>query len=296
MPTPAAAPHCSGMARRLAVATAASALLVSTTLLTPAPASAQSGPTLQLSASRDSSVTVLGQPLRSSRQSIDVSGGAAAVGQWHWGHAYRVLELPAVQGVAADTNGDLHRSALGWQRTDEDRRLALAVVAAVSSNVLKAPQRLRLHDLVPTLAYEQRIGTALWAGLYADDSFGTWRIYPGLAWQWRPTPAQTLRIGLPQTTWQWQLAPAWQVQLRLAPDGASWSVRDRDFTRRSTLRSRAWQLQATLAWEPSARMALQARLGRGSDERLDYVLRDGSRAAVDMPARTQFGATARWRF
>ncbi len=128
--------------------------------------------------------SVLGQPYQPSMSEIAIdrildSGASAG-----WQHEYRILDLPAVNGVAAETNGHVHRLGPTWRKVSSERSIRVEPRLAVSSNALRHPKDLEVQDLTLSAAIEQHIAgdaaRAWWLALYVDDRFGDMRLYPGL--------------------------------------------------------------------------------------------------------------------
>lgn len=246
--------------------------------------------------SEDAEQTVLGQAYRPRRHTLTLArtfdAATSALGQ----HEYRVLDLPRVNGAAADTNGHVHRLTFGWQREKAAWRLRLAGVFAVSSNALKHPGDLNLKDLQPDIAVERGVADAFRFGLRADDRFGRTLLYPGAAWRIAVPPRHEVRLGFPDSSWRWQWTERFASELALAPDGNVWRVRDPDLVRHSEVRFRSWLAGASLRWQPVPALHVEASVGRRFASRLRYLLRDGTTARVDAPGSNVFGLSLSARF
>ena len=205
------------------------------------------------------------------------------------GHDYRVLDLPAVQGVPADSNGHVHQLGVGWRADTDQRRYELSTALAVSSNALKHPSDLEADDVRFAGAVEQRLGESWSVALRADDRFGRFRLYPGIELFLQPTPAHEVRVGFPESSWRWQLAPRWQSELAVAPDGGRWRVRDPTLERHSIVRLSLWRATLNLHWQVFDAIGVKAQVGRIVDTTLRYQLRDGSQTRVDPSDATFFG-------
>lgn len=250
-----------------------------------------------LAASHDTSAaeTVLGQRHQPRRETFalrrDLAGETGAFAH----HEYRVLDLPLVRNEPADTNGHVHRLALGWQQ-DAAWRLKIAAALAVSSNALKHLNDIGASDIQPDIALERETLKTLWLGLRADDRFGRTLVYPTAAWRMSLTPSHAIAIGIPDSSWRWRWSPAFESVVSIAPDGGVWRVRDRDLTRRSAVRLRSWQATASVGWQPADQIRIEARIGRRFAGTLRYQLRDGTDTRVDVPDGNVFGITATLRF
>lgn len=242
------------------------------------------------------SQTVLGQPYQPTQQNFTLQRRLENNAYAGAGYEYRILELPAVGGVPADTNGHVHRIAAGWRRDTPERRYELAAAVAVSSNALKNPGDLDAEDLRFAGAIEQRLGESWWVALRADDRSGYFRVYPGFEWFLQPTPAHELRIGFPESSWRWRLAPRVRSEVAVAPDGASWRVRDPARERHSTVRQSVWRAAWSLQWQPFDAFSAEARVGWNFDTKLRYQLRDGTEAWVDPPDTSFIGVAVSARF
>ena len=244
--------------------------------------------------------SVLGQPYqpRMTETVIDrmLDAGASA----GWKHEYRILDLPAVNGVAAQTNGHVHRTGPTWRKVSPERRIRVEPRLAVSSNALRNPKDLGWEDLSLSAAIEQRIAgddsRAWWLALHVDDRFGDTRLYPGLYAQWVSTNGHELRLGFPDTSWRWRLSQRLHSKVIVAPDGAKWRVRDEELAQHSDVQLRAWELVWIARWQPVDALALDVRIGRRFDTDLRYLLQDGSRAYVDVPDTSFFGFSVSARF
>lgn len=205
------------------------------------------------------------------------------------GHDYRVLDLPAVDGMPADSNGHVHQLGVGWRADTHRRRYELTAALAVSSNALKHPSDLEAEDVRFAGAIEQRLGESWHVALHADDRFGRFRLYPGFELFLQPTPAHEVRIGFPESSWRWKLAPRLQSELAVAPDGGRWRVRDPSLERHSVVRLSSWRATLSLHWQLFDAFGVKAQVGRIFDTTLRYQLRDGSQTRVDPSDATFFG-------
>jgi len=255
---------------------------------------------LQFSMENDAEQSVLGQPYqpRMTEVAIDrkFDGGANA----GWQHEYRILDLPAVNGVAAETNGHVHRTGPTWRKVSSERRVRVEPRLAVSSNALRHPKDLDAQDLSLSAAIEQRIAgdasSSWWLALHVDDRFGGTRFYPGLYAQVVSTNGNELRMGFPDTSWRWRWSQRLQSEVIVAPDGGEWRVRDPELARRSDVQLRAWQLVWIARWQPANALALDVRIGRRFETDLRYRLQDGSSANVEVPDTSFFGFSVSARF
>jgi hypothetical protein len=255
---------------------------------------------LQLSIEDDAEQSVLGQSYqpRMHEMALDrmLDGGASA----GWQHEYRILALPAVNGVAAETNGHVHRTGPTWRKVSSERRIRVEPRLAVSSNALRHPKDLDAHDLSLLTAIEQRIAgdasRAWWLALHADDRFGDMRLYPGLYAQVVSTNGHELRMGFPDTSWRWRWSQWLQSEVIVAPDGGEWRVRDEELAQHSDVKLRAWELVWIARWEPADALALDVRIGRRFETDLRYLLQDGSSAYVEGPDTSFFGFSVSARF
>jgi hypothetical protein len=249
----------------------------------------------QASHRSDAAQPVLGQSHRPRRQAFELARRFGAESRIFARHEYRILDLPTIGDREADSNGHVHRLALGWQRESATDRVRLAAALAVSSNALKYPKQLEARDLRPELAIERRIGDTVRLALYADDRFGRSLLYPGFAFAVEPSPAHELRLGWPDSSWRWN-AGALAATLAVAPDGGRWRVRDRELANASALRVRAWQAGWTLRWQPFPAIAIEAGAGRRFGTTMRYRLQHGDGARVEIPAATfiRFGVDGRF--
>jgi hypothetical protein len=206
---------------------------------------------------------------------IDESASARA---WY---EYRSLDLPRIGGIAADTNGHVHRLALGWGWDTPQVRFGFGPKLGVSSNALKHPKDLQLADLRWHGLAAHRVGASGWAALHVDDRFGRTRLYPGFTWRFEPTASSVLQLGFPDSAWRWQAARHWRIELALGPQGGRWRVRDREFLRRTDVRVRSWEAAWQLLWRPFSALDVGAVAGRRFDATLRYRLRDGNGAYVE---------------
>ncbi len=205
------------------------------------------------------------------------------------GHDYRVLDLPPVQGVPADSNGHVHQLGVGWRADTDRRRYELTTALAVSSNALKHPSDLEADDVRFAGAIEQRLGESWRVDLRADDRFGRFRLYPGFELFLQPTPAHEVRLGFPESSWRWKWAPRLQSEVAVAPDGGRWRVRDPTLERHSIVRLSSWRASLSLHWQPFDAFGVKAQVGRTFDTTLRYQLRDGNQTRVDPSDATFFG-------
>lgn len=239
----------------------------------------------------DASTTVLGQPHAPKRQTSRIARSRCdrdgTVSTLALDHVFRDLDLPAVDGTAAATNGYVHRLMLGWQQSGPDRRLTVGGGLAVSSNALKRPDSLRGSDLRPQLAFSTRWATPAsrdtWLGLRIDDRLGALRVLPTVEAHWPLTSTHTLALGFPDSAWRWRLDPRWQSTVSVGPDGGCWQVRDRARTQRTRVCNDAWQAAWRLDWQPAAGWWLGLQGGRRLDADLEYTLDDGRAQRVATP-------------
>ena len=204
------------------------------------------------------------------------------------GHDYRVLDLPRVEGMPADTNGHVHQLGVGWGAATQQRRYELTTAFAVSSNALKHPSDLAAEDVRFAGVIEQRLGEAWRVALRVDDRFGRFRLYPAFELFLQPTPLHEVRVGLPESSWRWQWASALQSEIAVAPDGGRWRVRDPTLARHSIVRLSSWRATWGLHWQPFNLLGVKAQVGRVFDTALRYQLRDGSQARVEPSDATFF--------
>lgn len=215
-------------------------------------------------------------------------------------HRYDILDLPDVDGAVPATNGHVHRFSLAatWQRPRW--RVHVEPVIAVSSNVARAPQRLRASDVLPVAAVERAVArnetNALWIGASADTRLGRWLPYPTVRRTNDPAAGTHWQLGFPESFVRRRLAPAWSASVGLAPDGAQWQVRDRGFEHRTRVRLRAWRAEAALHWQSHGTIAVELFAGRAFAGRLRYALHDGRTVALHVPDTSYAGArvTGRW--
>lgn len=205
------------------------------------------------------------------------------------GHDYRVLDLPAVEGVPSDSNGHVHQLGVGWRTNAHERRYELTAALAVSSNALKHASDLEVEDVRLGGAIEQRLGESWRVALRADDRFGRFRLYPGFELFLQPTPAHAVRLGFPESSWRWQWAARLQSELAIAPDGGRWRVRDPTLERHSIVRLSSWRATLSLHWRLFDSLGVTAQVGRVFDATLRYQLRDGIQTRVDPSDATFFG-------
>ena len=205
------------------------------------------------------------------------------------GNDYNVLDLPAVEGVPAASNGHVHRLGVGWRADTHQRRYELTAALAVSSNALTHPSDLEAEDVRFAGAIEQRVGESWRVALLADDRFGRFRLYPGFELFLQPTPAHEVRLGFPESSWRWQWAPRLQSELAVAPDGGRWRVRDSTLEQHSITRLSSWRATLSLHWQPFDLLGVKAQVGRVFETALRYQLSDGSQTRVDPPDATFFG-------
>ena len=217
-----------------------------------------------------------------------------------WQHEYRILDLPEVNGVAADTNGHVHRTGPTWRKVSSGQRIRVEPRLAVSSNALRHPKDLDAQDISLSAAVEKRIAgdtpMAWWLALYVDDRFGGARLYPGLAAQVVSSSGHELRLGFPDSSWRWRWSQRWQSEVIVAPDGGKWRVRDEELAQHSDVRLRAWQLAWIMRWQPAQALTLDVRIGRRFETDLRYLLQDGSSAYVEVPDTSFFGLGISARF
>jgi hypothetical protein len=212
-----------------------------------------------------------------------------------FGEEHRALDLPAVDGVSADTNGHVHRLGFGWSKVSAHRRYELAAGLAVSSNALKHPGDLDWDDVRLAGAVEQ--GVDAWRlALRLDDRFGRSLVYPAFAYVVQPGPAHELRIGLPDASWRWTFAPRWQAELAMGPDGGRWRVRDRELQRESIVRQQLWRVGWRVQWQPFEAMAVEAGLGWAFGSVLRYRLTDGRDVRIEPPGAPFLGVAVGGRF
>jgi hypothetical protein len=224
----------------------------------------------------------LGQAYRPSLQTTEVVRRFDAESQAGLRHEFRDLDLPDVDGEAADTNSYVHRLTLGWQRSSDSMRLDLGVTLAVSSNALKNADDLGIEDLRPALGVQWRAGPA-WVALYADDRLGRTLVYPGFEVPWQPAPSHAIRLGFPASSWRWDMLPHWQSVAAIEPDGACWRVRDKEVERSSEVCSKAWQAAWTLSWQAAGFVIVDASVGYRFESKLEYQLRDRRTVHIEVP-------------
>src|SRR5215204_5777875 len=212
------------------------------------------------------------------------------------GHDYRVLTLPAVQGVPADTNGHVHQLGVGWRLEADHRRYWLAVGLAVSSNALKHPRDLDSEDVRFAGGIEQHLNESWRVALLADDRFGRFRLYPGFELLLRPTSAQEVRLGFPESSWRWHWAHDFRFEFAVYPDGGRWQVRDANLERHSIVRLSSWRAAFGLRWRPLDLLEVKGQVGRQFDTALRYQLQDGSQADVSPADANFFGIALNARF
>jgi len=255
---------------------------------------------LQISTENDAEQSVLGQPYQPSMTEIAIDRMLDAGASAGWKHEYRILDLPEVNGVAAQTNGHVHRTGPTWRKVSPEQRIRVEPRIAVSSNALRHPKDLEVQDLSLSAAIEQRIAgdasKAWWLALYADDRFGDERLYPGLYAQVVSTNGHELRLGFPDTSWRWRLSQWLQSEVGVEPDGGKWRVRDEELAQHSDVQLRAWELVWIVRWQPVDALALDVRIGRRFDSDLRYLLQDGSGAYVEVPDTSFFGFGVSARF
>lgn len=267
-----------------------------TTALLGAAVAAAPAWSVQWSPRVDAAREVLGQTVRTKRQTTEIAREFDAEAQLDFAHEFRDLDLPDVDGVPADTNSYVHRLTLAWQRRSDTLRLRLGVTLAVSSNALKDAGDLSARDLRPAIGIGARAGPT-WLALYADDRLGRTLVYPGFELPMRPAPSHEIRLGFPETSWHWQIAPRWRSVAAIEPDGACWRVRDEQLDeRQSDVCSRSWQASWTLRWQITDLFAAEAAVGHSFDSTLEYQLRDGRSVSVDIPAGTFYRLSIGARF
>jgi hypothetical protein len=255
---------------------------------------------LQYSMENDVEQSVLGQPYQPSMTEIAIDRMLDSGASAGWQHEYRILDLPAVNGVAAQTNGHVHRLGPTWRKVSSERSIRVEPRLAVSSNALRHPKDLEMQDLTLSAAIEQHIAgdasRAWWLALYVDDRFGDMRFYPGLYAKVVSTNGHELRLGFPDSSWRWRLSERLQSELIVAPDGAEWRVRDEELAQHSDVQLRAWELVWIARWQPVDAFALDLRIGRRFETDLRYLLQDGSSANVEVPDTNFFGFSVSARF
>ncbi|MGH9847699.1 MAG: hypothetical protein ACREEM_54105 [Blastocatellia bacterium] len=240
--------------------------------------------------------TVLGQPYQPKQSNFTLQRRLEDEVYAVAGHDYRVLDLPEVGGVTADTNGHVHRLGVGWRRDTQEQRYEVVAALAVSSNALKNLGDLGAEDLRFAGAIEQRLGESWKVALRADDRFGRFRLYPGFELFLQPTPAHEVRVGFPESSWRWQWVPRLQSEVAVAPDGSRWRVRDPTLERHSIVRQSVWRATWSLRWQLFDAFAVEARVGWCFDSTLRYQLRDGTQAQVEPPDTSFFGIGVGARF
>jgi hypothetical protein len=257
--------------------------MILTTVLLGAAFAAAPAWSLQWSPRFDASREVLGQTMRTKRQTAEIARLFDAEEKADLAYEFRDLDLPAVDGVPADTNSYVHRFTVAWHRRTDLLRLRVGLTLAVSSNALKDPGDLHARDVYPALGVGWRAGP-VWLDLYADDRLGRTLAYPGVELTLRPAPAHEVRLGFPETAWRWQIAPTWTSVAAVQPDGACWQVRDEVLDeRRSEVCSRSWQAAWTLRWSTGP-FVVAAAVGYSFASSVEYQLRDGRDVRVDIPS------------
>jgi hypothetical protein len=257
--------------------------MILTTMLLGAAVAAAPAWALQWSPRVDASREVLGQDVRTRRQTAEIARLLNAEDKADLVYEFRDLDLPAVDDVPADTNSYVHRFTFAWHRRADKFRLRLGLTLAVSSNALKDPGDLNARDVYPAIGVGWRTGP-VWLDLYADDRLGRTLAYPGFELSLQPTPSHDVRIGFPETSWRWQVAPRWSSIAAIQPDGACWQVRDELLDeRRSEVCSRSWQGVWTLRWQDGP-FAVSAAVGYSFASSVEYQLRDQRTVRVDVPS------------
>jgi hypothetical protein len=248
----------------------------------------------------DAEQTVLGQTYQPRTQELALDYRVDSGARVGWRHEFVAVDLPAVNGVAPDTNGFLHRTGPTWVKESPERILQFELRFAVSSNALNHPSDLGGQDLSVLAAIEQRVAahglTAWWLSLHADDRFGTTRVYPGVQLQWLPTKETDLRLGFPDSSLRWSGSQRLRSEVLVGPDGGKWRVRDTDVQRQSDVRMRSWSAIWITQWQAFDALALEFRIGRHFATDLRYQLQDGSSAFVEIPDTNFLGLSASVRF
>jgi len=267
-------------------------------LATTAPrCTAEEGPwCVQAAYTRSQGQMLLGQDYEPFRHNSAVLFRLDPTDHTGFAHEYRSIDLVAIDGILAASNGDLHRLGWIWRRDGSQRRYRIGGGLAVSSNVLKNLDGVKSDDLRGMAAFDQHISGPLWIGARGDDSFGRFRLYPTFEASFR-SPAHELRLGFPESSWRWLLSPRLESELGIAPDGGRWSVRDSQTDeRQSIVRYRSWEAAWTLRWGPFDWLTAEVRAGRTFGAEVRYQLRNSVEAAVEPRDANFAGIAASLRF
>lgn len=237
------------------------------------------------------------------RQIISTDLLIKANDRWTWGAGYRYTIL-GVAGVSLQANGHLHTFFFPVHRRTESNggsfRFSFAPALSASSNIAKDPGEYT-SDAVQLLAaavWSRRLGEqlALDYGLCGDHRFGEFQVHPVISVSLKPHPDWQLDLGLPVTRLRYQLAPGFGTELRIAPDGNHWYVRDKDLQESSDLIHEAYLLDWSLDWRARQNIALTASVGREFHSRYEFTLLDGDRVRVAGDASVRVGIGLSWYF
>ena len=249
---------------------------------------------------QDAAVTDRAAAARQEHHEIDLQ---FQKGHWTIGASHRYVILD-IEPLELQTNGHLHTFfvPIHWHRESGGRglRLSIAPALSTSSNMMRDPASDTRDGLQVLAAAAWHRGlsarTTVRYGLCGDHRFGDYRIYPMIAFAWRPHEDWLLEPGFPTTRIAYAAHRDVDIVLRLAPSGNEWRVSSADRQRTSRLVYESMRVELTANWRVGERFVVSASVGRQFDNRYDVVLQDGSRAQLETDDATRIGVAMAWRF
>ncbi|HWP94207.1 MAG TPA: hypothetical protein VNL72_00530 [Gammaproteobacteria bacterium] len=229
----------------------------------------------------------------SGQRLVHVVRGASAA-EWVLGHEYRIFGQPPVGGATARSNGHMHAISAQWRKRHGGWEVRIAPTLATSSNRVFRPQAWtaadwRVDGALLRVAADGAHGG--WrAGFVADARFGSYRVYPVVAWETVAGPLRAV-LGWPDGTAEWQVAPTLALTLAAGPDGGEWTAGDRDDPSFATeIAQRRWRTALELRWQMGGALRLTAGAARFVGHTWRYHLSDGRVTELELPDDTAFVA------
>ena len=217
-----------------------------------------------------------------------------------YAHDYRVFDLAAGNGVAAASNGHVHRMAVLLVSSHAAWVGEFGPVIATSSNALRQAKQLAADDLqwqAALSAIAVSNSHSEWRyGLRADSRLGRYRLYPAASWQGELSETWSLQIGWPDSKLNWRLADDIAMRWHLGPSGGQWQVHDEEFLASTELHYQQWQFDWQLDWSVAAATRVSLALVREFNQELRYRLLDERMIRVESPDSTASQVGITWTF
>ena len=221
--------------------------------------------------------------------------------KWVFGAGNRYTKL---NENGLQTNGHLHTFFLPVHRLSQnDRRSFRASIApalSATSNVVRRTGEYTADafQFLAALVWGRQLSDRLDLryGICGDHRFGSYRIYPVIAVDWRPHPDWTVELGFPTSQLSYRVLTGLTSLLRIAPDGNEWYVKDNDLEKQSQLVYEAYTIEWAFNWQAHKDLLLTASVGRQFHIRYEATLLDGSRVRRSSDSGTRVGVALSWRF